>query len=317
VTRRRTGQGNQAQTTGAVFGRVLSIMREEAGLSQGQLAALLVVDRSTVAKIETGDRVPHLDFARGCDKHLNSGEVLTKLHAEIDWYAKVDHPDWFRRRASMDAELTELYEYQSQLVPGLLQTESYARTLFLQVDSAGPLVEERVEARLSRQLRFLEPGGPLLVALLDESCIRRVIGGRKVMRDQLDHLLRLAGLPNILIQVVPFGFEQVVAPKRPMSLITLPDGHRWVYSESLERGHLHDSPAVISRHQRTYDRLRADALSPRESAALFAEAREGHYVDEHPGPERRTLAQEQLQRQRRRQLHRGSPRVHIRRRPCP
>ena len=314
MTQRRTRQGNQAQTTGAVFGRVLSISREEAGLSQGQLAAMLVVDRSTVAKIETGDRVPHLDFAKSCDKHLRTGELLTKLHGEIDWYATVDHPDWFRRRAKMDAELTELYEYQSQLVPGLLQTEAYARKLFLQVDREGPQVEERVEARLSRQLRFLEPSGPLLVALLDESCIRRVIGGREVMREQLDHLLRLAELPNIVVQVVPFNFEHVVPPKQDLSLITLPDGHRWVYSESLGRGHLIDSPPVISRHQRTYDRLRADALPPRESAALIADAREGHNDDD-SRPERGTLAQEQLQRQRRRQLHRSSPRVHIRHRP--
>jgi transcriptional regulator with XRE-family HTH domain len=313
--RRRTGKPNQAATTAAVFGRVLRIKREEAGLSQEKLAALLNIDRSTLTKTESGERVPHIDTVRACDRFLGTEKMLAKLYEEINWHVVVEHPDWFRRRAEMDAVLTELYEYQTQVMPGLLQTETYSRALFQQVEAEdGTSVEDRLAARMSRQRRFLEKGGPLMVALLDESCLRRVVGGSTDMRNQLQHLLDVAELPNVHIQIIPFTFEQVVPPNQPMSLITLPDGHRFVYSESLDWGHFSEDPTVISRHQQTYDRLRADALSPRESADLIRQAME-EYDHELSGPSRRTLAEEQLQRQQRRQLHRNRPRIPRRPRP--
>ena len=320
---RRNGSSGQAETTSAVFGRVLARCREAAGLTQNQLAELVHVDRTVITRIEAGKHVPRQDFAVRCDKALNTGTLLSGLWEDIEWYpTNLDHPDWFRRRARMDAVAVAVREYQIGVIPGLLQTEEYAEALFSQV-AEGDSVTDQVLARLSRQRRFLEPlepeSAPLLVVVLDESCIRRTVGDAAVMRGQFDQLLAVGTMPNVRIQVAPFSSAHLVPPNTSMSLITLPekhpDGREWVYSESLDRGHLSDDPSIIRRHQRSYDLLRADALSARDSAALISEAREGHNDHDQPRSERGPLVQELLQRQQRRQLHRDSPRLHQRRRP--
>ncbi|MDF3288401.1 helix-turn-helix domain-containing protein [Streptomyces silvisoli] len=313
---RRNGAGGPAATSGALFGEVLRDARERAGWSQGDLAAKIPCDRSLITRVEAGTRVPQEDFAKTCDELLGTEGLLLRLWRRIDWYPTVEHPDWFKRRASMDAVAVALRVFQTQLVPGLLQTEAYARALFAQVESDEGVVEERVSARMSRQQRFLSDGGPLLVAVLGESCIRQVVGGAGVMREQCAHLLTVGKRPNVRIQVAPFQDGRLVLPRRPMSLIALPDGHEWLYSESLDRGHFSDDPAVIARHTRTYDLLRADALSVPESAAVIREAMEGYGNDDEQRPQRGSVAQEQLQRQQRRGLHRNSPRF-PRRRPRP
>ncbi|MFF3598290.1 helix-turn-helix domain-containing protein [Kitasatospora indigofera] len=294
-----------------LFGGEFRHAREAAGYSQAGLAKLLHCDRTLITRIENGGRIPQEKFIKQCDEVLLMGGLLIRIWKRVDWYAEVEHPDWFQRFAQMEAEAVSLRKYQVQLVPGLLQTEDYARALFARGAAAGnpDLIEERVAARLSRQHRFLVDGGPLLVVVLDESAIRRVIGGPAVMRDQMDHLLTVARQCNIAIQVAPFGLVDLAPPKTSMTLIKLPDGHEWVYSESLGRGHFSDDPSVLTAHTRTYDVLRADVLSSRESMALITSAMEGYSAHDESRSQRGDLAQEQLQRGRRRRLHRGGPRI--------
>jgi transcriptional regulator with XRE-family HTH domain len=287
-----------------VFGEVLRHFREAALLTQEGLARQIPCDRSHVARVEAGTRVPQESFAKACDELLGTGGVLARLWAKIDWYPQVEHPDWFRRRAEMDEEAVTLREYQERVIPGLLQTSAYTRALSSRYVN-GLELEERVRARLSRQQRFLADDGPLYVVVLDESCLRNVVGGPAVMREQCAHLLSVARRPNIRIQVAPAGPAEIVRPSGSMSLITLPEGRHWLYSESLNRGHFTNDPALYERYNQFYDVLRADALSAPQSAALIHETMERY---EHHGPERAHLGQEQLQRRQRRQLHRNSPR---------
>ncbi|MEU3790543.1 helix-turn-helix domain-containing protein [Streptomyces fructofermentans] len=312
---RRNAEGGSAATTAAVFGEVLKHFREAADLTQDGLARQIPCDRSHVARVEAGTRVPQDVFAKACDELLGTGGVLLRLWGRIDWYPQVEHPDWFRRRAEMDAVAVALREYQEGVVPGLLQTPAYAYALFSQI-SSGQEVEERVRARLSRQQRFLAGNGPFYMAVLDESCLRAVVGGPSVMRDQCAHLLAVGRRPNIRVQIAPFRRAGLVRPKTSMSLIALPEGGRWVYSESLSRGHFNDDPGIYARHSQNYDLLRADAPSARESAALISDAMEGYERDATAQAQRDDLDQEQLQRQRRRELHRSRPR-YPRRRPRP
>lgn len=316
---RRNGSSGAAETTAAVFGQVLKHCREVAGLTQAELAELVLCDRSVITKVERGSHVPREDFAASCDRELKTNGLLETLWDRINWYPpSTEHPDWFRRRAAMDAVAVSVREYQSGVIPGLLQSEDYARTLFRRAATGSESlekVEERVHARLSRQVRFLAPGGPLLSVILDESALRRSIGGPAVMRGQLEHLLNVGALPNVRIQVATFA-DELVTPNTPISLIVLPDGHRWLYSESAERGHLVEDPAVFSRHERTYDLLRADSLSARDSAALIRAAMEGNDHD-NSRSERRPLAQEQSLWRQRRQLRRSGPRIPPRRRARP
>ncbi|PTH88326.1 transcriptional regulator [Streptomyces sp. A244] len=303
---------NGGASTAAVFGEVLRHFREAALLTQEGLARQIPCDRSHVARVEGGTRVPQDTFAKTCDELLGTGGVLARLWARIDWYPQVEHPDWFRRRAEMDEVAVSLREYQERVMPGLLQTADYAQSLFSLLVS-GEELEERVRARLSRQQRFLAEGGPLYIVVLDESCLRNMIGSPAVMRDQCAHLLDVGRRPNIRIQVAPASRLGLFRPSGSMSLIKLPDGHEWVYSESLDRGHFNDDPALFARHSHTYDVLRADALSAPQSAALIHETMERYA---HHGRELADLDQEHLQRRQRRQLHRNSPRF-PRNRPRP
>ncbi|MEW1547361.1 helix-turn-helix domain-containing protein [Streptomyces tsukubensis] len=310
---RRHDNSGAAATSAALFGELLRHHRERANLSQEQLAARIPCDRSLVTRVEAGTRVPQLPFVTRCDGILGTDGLLARLWLKINWYPNVDHPDWFRRRADMEAQALTLHEFQALVMPGLLQSDEYAHALFSRVLSADD-ARERAAARLSRQQRFVHPDGPLLIVILDESTLRNVIGGASIMRKQCAHLLALAQQPNIWVQVAPANLP-LIRPNTSMSLITLPNGQQWVYSESLDRGHFSDDPAVYARHLRTYDVLRAGALSAHESAALISDFMEGYARNESPA-QRGSLDQEQLQRRQRRQLRRGGPRIrgHRRRR---
>jgi transcriptional regulator with XRE-family HTH domain len=301
-----------AEATGGVsnavlFGDLLRHYREAALLTQEALGRQIPCDRSHVAKVEAGTRVPQESFVKKCDELLGTGGVLLRMWRHIDWYPEVQHPDWFERRAEMDARAVALREYQERVMPGLLQTPGYAHALFSRRGTDADEVESRVRARLSRQPRFLTEDGPLYVAILDESCLRNAVGSPEVMRDQCAHLLSVGRRPNIRIQVAPAGLFGLIRPRNSMSLIELPDG-RWVYSESLDRGHFNNDPVAFTRHSQTYDVLRADIPSARESAALISDVMEGYEHHEHARTRRGDLDQEQLQRRQRRQLRRNRPR---------
>ncbi|CAM5319628.1 Transcriptional regulator with XRE-family HTH domain OS=Streptomyces violarus OX=67380 GN=FHS41_003059 PE=4 SV=1 [Streptomyces violarus] len=312
---RRNGGAESGASTAAVFGEVLRHFREAALLTQEGLARQIPCDRSHVARVEAGTRVPQEAFAKKCDELLGTGGVLLRLWGRIDWYPQVEHPDWFRRRAEMDEVAVALREYQERVVPGLLQTADYARALFSRRGADADEVDSRVRARLSRQQRFLADGGPLYVVILAESCLRNGVGSPEIMREQCAHLLAVGQRRNVRVQVAPSDAFGLVRPRGSMSLIELAD-ERWVYSESLDRGHFNNDPAVYQRHSQTYDVLRADIPSARESAALISDAMEGY---EHHGPVRAlrgAMDEEQPQRRQRRQLRGNSPRF-PRHRPHP
>ncbi|MFF0891383.1 Scr1 family TA system antitoxin-like transcriptional regulator [Streptomyces sp. NPDC001046] len=291
-----------------MFGEVLRHFREAALLTQEGLARQIPCDRSHVARVEAGTRVPQDTFAKTCDELLGTGGVLLRLWTRIDWYPQVEHPDWFERRARMDAEAVAVRAYQTQVIPGLLQTPGYATALFGRRLPDSQDVAERVRARLSRQQRFVVEGGPFYLVVLDESCLRHMVGGPEVMRDQCEYLLAVGRLPNIRVQIAPWDRPEIDRPDTSLSLIELPGGERWVYSESLDRGHFSDDPAVFAQHMRSYDVLRADALSAPQSAALISDVREGYEAHDQPSAARGDLDQEQPQRRQRRGLHRNSPR---------
>ncbi|MFI9153617.1 helix-turn-helix domain-containing protein [Streptomyces sp. NPDC053367] len=300
-------------TSNAVlFGELLRHFRESARFTQEALAREIHCDRSYVARVEAGARVPQHAFAKSCDEVLLTGGALERVWGRVDWYQQVEHPDWFRRRAEMDEEAVALWEYQERVVPGLLQTEDYARALFSRLVS-GEELEERVRARMSRQQRFLAEGGPLYMAVLDESCLRNAVASPAVMRDQCAHLLYVGRRPNIRIQLAPSGLFGLARPSGSMSLIRLPDGHQWVYSEALDWAHFDDDPTVYRQHMQTYDVLRADAPSAPQSAALISDVMEGYEQHEQARARSGHLDQEQPQRRQRRQLPRSRPRVRPRR----
>ncbi|MFJ9442860.1 Scr1 family TA system antitoxin-like transcriptional regulator [Kitasatospora sp. NPDC101235] len=292
-----------------MFGEEIRYAREQMGWTQEEMGKLLHLDRTVISRTESGKRKPSIEEVEEIGRLLNADDLLMRLYGRVDWDAEVEHPDWFQERAELEAVSVGLRVYQDSLIHGLLQCWQYAHALF--ANGAAVLspeqIEERIRARLSRQSRFLVPDGPLLLVILDESAIRTAVGGPSVMRSQMEHLLRVAQLPNVIIHVAPFSNRRTFV-KTAMVLLELPDGERWVYSESLDRGHLSDASDTVARHQRRYDQLRAECLSEADSLRLIADALEG-YRDDEQRARRSRLAEEQLQRGRRRGLHRGGPRI--------
>ncbi|WBP89376.1 helix-turn-helix domain-containing protein [Kitasatospora cathayae] len=308
MTQRKAKRGTTASSA-ITFGEEIRFARDSMGYTQEDVGKLLHCDRTVVSRTEGGKRKPSIEEVEELDRLYGTGDLLKRLYGRVDWDAEIEHPVWFQEYVDQEAIAVGLRAYQDGTMYGLLQCPQYARALFATGEAAGnpEEIEELTRARLSRQSRFLVPDGPLLLVILDESAIRRVVGGPGVMRRQMERLLRVAQLRNVVIHVAPFSNQQTVI-KTAMVLLELPDGQRLVYSESLERGHLSGDSASVVKHQRRYDQLRGECLSESDSLRLIAETLEG-FRDEEQRARRSRLDEEQLQRQRRRQLHRGGPRV--------
>ncbi|MFF2039934.1 Scr1 family TA system antitoxin-like transcriptional regulator [Kitasatospora sp. NPDC058170] len=306
----RKGRSGPTASSAELFGEELRFAREAAGLTQEELGRLLHCDRTVITKSEGGKRKFPVELLEDADKALRTGGLLARLYERIDWHADVEHPDWFQKYADLEAEASAVRVFQYVRINGLLQCEAYARALFSIGDARDnpALIEERVAARLSRQQRFLEPDGPLLLAVLHESAIRSVVGSPRDMRIQMQHLLSMGARSNVAIQIAPFKRAAARRPGTSMTMLSMPDGSEWVYSESLDRGHFSDDPSIVAAHRRTYDVLRADLLSSSESLALISDVMEECRDDEYQD-RLSHLAQEQLQRGQRRRVHRGGPRI--------
>lgn len=267
-----------AVTAAQLFGLLIKRAREQAERTQTDLGAVAHLDRSVVARIEAGERVPDKPQVVAWDEELGTGDLLYDLWREIDWYPTTQRPDWFQRREEMDRKATAIRTYQSQNVPGLMQTQSYVHALYAPVVHSPDELKRIVEARLRRQDRFLASGpeSPLLSAVLDESTLRTVVGGAEVMAEQCLHLLELAELPNFVVQVIPANSPHAVRPSAPLTIISMPNGRDWIYSESIDYGHFVNDPTRVGKLTRTYTRLAADALSRSESARFIRNVMEGY-----------------------------------------
>jgi transcriptional regulator with XRE-family HTH domain len=185
-----------------VFGAELRFYRTRADLSQKDLAALVHVSNDVISKIETGERPPAEDFPPRLDAvpELDTRGALTRLWDHLKKGQKQRLYGWFQEWAGIEAQTTVLRWYESLVVPGLLQTEDYARP-----DGNLSDLEEQVAARLARQTILDRTGPPQLWCILDEGVLHRPIGGAKVMRSQLYRLAEVAEHPRTTIQIIRSG----------------------------------------------------------------------------------------------------------------
>jgi transcriptional regulator with XRE-family HTH domain len=204
MTSRRNGL---TPTPRKVFGAQLRRLRERAGLTQEQLADLISYSYSTVAAIETGRRAPAPDAPGLLDAALKAGDQLTRLAEDLGEGLRRDsilHPEWFREWPEREREATRIRWYEPTFVPGLVQTEAYARALLTgRKGSRAANAEEMVSARLERQAIFDRNEPPELWVVMDEAVLMRQAGGPDVMAQQCEHLAEMAGRPNMMIQLIP------------------------------------------------------------------------------------------------------------------
>ncbi|MEQ4715658.1 helix-turn-helix transcriptional regulator [Nonomuraea sp. B19D2] len=192
-------KGND-MTTG-VYGEVLKKARNTAGLSQTALGDLLSCSESLVGLIERGKRRPSKKFTLAAEAVLGLNGELFELLPNT---TVMSTPKWFSEWPKVEEKAHTIRTWQPLVVPGLLQTPRYAQAIL----SAAPWateqwVEDAVETRLRRQSVFEREDPPMYWALLDECVLLRSVGEKEVMREQLEHLLKMAERPNISFQIVP------------------------------------------------------------------------------------------------------------------
>ncbi|SNR91113.1 Helix-turn-helix domain-containing protein [Streptosporangium subroseum] len=258
----------------AFFGYELRRYRQEAGLTQGKLAKRTGFALGTISMAETGRRRPTDDFVRRCDKALGVEGALIRIKEMMDNVA-AQLPAWFRPWAEIEQAAESLRTWQPLLVPGLLQTADYARSIF----NGGPRasvesVERHVAARLDRQLILEREDPPMLWVVLDEGILNRLIGTKTIMAGQLDHLLEMAERPYVTIQILPFGACSTTGLLGGFVIAQTKGAANTAYMESAGHGQVTDRPGEIADITIRYEVIRAEALPQRASLEPITEMRE-------------------------------------------
>jgi hypothetical protein len=207
------------------------------------------------------------EYLTGLCREATTQGWLRPYHAEL--------PEEYTAYISFEDEAQGVRNYESLFVPGLLQTEDYARAVIRGVlpSASDDEVEDRVRARMERH-GVLTKAAPLKMwAVLDEAALRRVVGGTDVMSCQLDHLAKVIKTPNVTFQVIPFGAG--AHPGMPGQFVLMdfadPVDTDLIYIDSMAGDLFLESTADVARYRTVFDNLVAVALSPNDSAALVAE----------------------------------------------
>lgn len=266
------------------LGRTLRAMREAAGVSREQVAEELDCSPWKIGRIETGhtgcrrgDLLTMLDLYNITDTDQRNG--LVQLARESRARRRSPHtdlPDPYLTLIELEPDARSIRWYEPTLVPGLLQTEDYARAVIrgTRPDDRAEEVERRVKVRMERQRILHADEPPELWTIVDEGVIRRIVGGPAVMREQCAHLLRLSDERIARIQVMPFDAGAHEASTGMFQLLRFadPDDPDVVYMESLAGDDCLDSPDTVARASLIFDHLCAQALSPEKSTDLIRAA---------------------------------------------
>ncbi|MEU6998691.1 helix-turn-helix transcriptional regulator [Nonomuraea sp. NPDC046570] len=187
----------------AAFGAELRRLRLAAGLTQAELGQRVGYSPSQIGSVEIGKRQPTEQFITECEKAIGSG--LRDLWASLSKH-RDESPTWFGPWLAEEDKARALRTWEPLVVPGLLQTEDYARALLrCEPGTRHDQVEALVAARLARQEILTRTNPPMYLVLLDAGVLSRPIGGQGVMKEQLSRLLEAADTPHITIQVAPLG----------------------------------------------------------------------------------------------------------------
>jgi transcriptional regulator with XRE-family HTH domain len=260
---------SEEQGTGVphIFGRQLKRLRTAAEMGRGELGSRTGYSESTIASFEQGRRIPSAEFIARADEVLGAHGVLLELVEEME---RAQYPPFFRDAAKLEREAVEWHVYDTRVVNGLLQTEDYARSVFTM---HRPVLDEetigqRVSARLARQQFFSRKPLPTTSFVIEESVLRRRLGGRMVTRGQLEQILLIAQRRHVEIQVMPTDREEHAALTGPFTLIETKEGRRIAYVEAYKHSRLFTDRGTVRELEEQYGVLRAQALTPRESLAF-------------------------------------------------
>src|SRR6266567_4736905 len=186
------------------FAKQLRGWRNKLGWSQTELAAKLGYSNALVSQIEQQQKPPSAEFAEKCDKVFDTPATFADLQELV---AREAWPSYFAPVIDAETRATQIHEWELRVVPGLLQTEEYARSVIRagQPRISPDELERKVTSRLERHTIFAQPSGsPMYWAVIHEGVLRHVVGSPTIMRAQLDQLIEAADSPDVIIQVLPY-----------------------------------------------------------------------------------------------------------------
>ncbi|MEU0435464.1 helix-turn-helix transcriptional regulator [Streptomyces sp. NPDC006290] len=248
--------------------RQLKLWRESAGLTQAEFGAAIGYGEELVSSVERGRRIPRPEYLDRADEILSAGGRLAALKEDL---AEVRYPKKVRDLKRLEADAIELGAYNNSVIHGLLQTEDYIRA---SVATRRPPFSEdaldlHVAARVARQGIFSEQTPRVFSFVQCESTLRRPIGGRMVMRRQLEHLLAVAELSNVDLQVLPLNREDNAGLAGSFRLLRLRDGSTVGHNEVQLISRVITDPKEVQILDIRYGIIRAQALAPRDSVAFI------------------------------------------------
>ncbi|MFF0307116.1 helix-turn-helix transcriptional regulator [Streptosporangium sp. NPDC004379] len=255
------------------FGTELRKFRLTAGFTQKKLGEAVHLSDSQVSMIENGHRAPTLDLAQRVDEVLGLGTALTGLLDRLN-RAAAQLPRWFRPWLDFEREAEALRMWEPLMVPGLLQTEGYARAILSRSPGVGPeQAEENVTARMDRQAILRRPTPPMLWIVLEESVLHRPIAGSEIMRAQFEHLLHSADNPHISLQILPYRACSVLGLMGGFVIAEMPRNApsvAYIDSQSTE-DRVTDRSEEVKGLAFRYEMIRTDALPRHESLSMIKE----------------------------------------------
>ncbi|MDI3389113.1 helix-turn-helix transcriptional regulator [Streptomyces sp. B-S-A8] len=258
------------------FGAVVQALREHAGLSREEFAERVRFSRHTVASVEQGRRMPDKVLVERAEHALGNTGALRKASRHL-----ARHPGlarWFRAWARIEQTAISLCTYECRVVPGLLQTEAYARAVSLSVpprpDPA--VLEERIAARMARQALLSPDRTPPanFSFIVEQAVLERRTAGEEVTRELLDHLLGVVERCwNVEIQVMPLRQVVHAGLDGSLQLAETPENEWFGYSEGQQNGRLIGDAKELSMLQHIYAKMRSQALTPEDSLGLLKRMR--------------------------------------------
>jgi transcriptional regulator with XRE-family HTH domain len=246
--------------------------RLAAGISRLQLAERMRCAERDIEQVEGAARMPSRGFAVEADRLLGAEGALAALWPSL---VKSAYPDWFWQVIELEQQASFIQEFETVAIPGLLQTAAYARAVF---HTAHPVasalqIEQLVTARLDRQRILDRSDPPQIMIALDEAVLRRRVGGGPVMGEQLAHLMAMADLPRVHLQVIPFSVREHPGGMTPFRIMGFREGPDVLYGESFIGGQVTDDAHQLRQHHLVFNLIQAHALSPPDSRVLMRRLR--------------------------------------------
>ncbi|WP_433174345.1 helix-turn-helix domain-containing protein [Actinoallomurus sp. CA-150999] len=239
----------------------LRLYRERAELTQDDVGRECIISGKMIGHFENGRRIPTLDVSKGLDRLFNLDRYFEELHPHV--VREVTLPMGFAEYIEYEQQAASLKVYEPQFVPGLLQSETYARAL-LSAANRGDRLERGLAVRMGRQDILQRDEPPFIVVLIKEAALREPVGGVDVMREQLAHLLEMMERPNISIQVIPAG--RPVYLSSGFTLLGFVEGLGIGYADAAGGyGHLIQAPQQVHELAIRFEQIRGEALSWSES----------------------------------------------------